>query len=135
MTDGELNSLAQRIERLEQEQNALKAEKRHIYAGAKDAGCNVKALRRVIAERRMPDREQIEADMRAYRIALGMAVNDVANGVSLREAEAKHGIPKSTIQRHCAVPRQEKTEMGQTPDDDLAIPDILRRPRPDRTHP
>jgi uncharacterized protein (UPF0335 family) len=128
MIDNELKARVERIERLEQEENALKAEKRHIYAGAKDAGYNPKALRRIIAERRMKDREQIEADMRAYRIALGMAVNDVANGASVREASAKHGIPKSTI--HDAVRREEKTEIGQSADDGMDIPPHLQRPRP-----
>ena len=50
-------------------------EKRDIYTEAKkaDPDLNTKALRRVIAERRMPDREQIEAAMHNYRVALGMA--------------------------------------------------------------
>src|SRR5262245_14364946 len=111
MTDGKLQSIVDRIERLEQKQRALLADKRAIYIAAEKASLNTKALRRIIAERRMMDREQFEADMHAYRVALGMAVNDVANGASLREAEAKHGIPKSTI--HDAVRREEISEVEQ----------------------
>ena len=59
----------------------------------------------------MPDREQVEAAMHNYRVALGMAVNDVTNGASLREAAAKRGVPKSTL--HDAVRREEKSEPGQ----------------------
>ena len=49
----------------------------------------------------MTDREQVEAAMHEYRVALGMAVNDVANGASVRDAAAKRGISKSTIHACC----------------------------------
>jgi uncharacterized protein (UPF0335 family) len=130
MTDYKLVvPIVDRIERLEEKQKALLADKRAIYTEAKKANLNPKALRKIIAERRMKDREQIVADMNAYRIALGMAVNDVANGASLREAAAKHGIPKSTL--HDAVRREEKSELGQQADDDLAYPKHLDQ-RPDQ---
>lgn len=111
MTNNLLNSIVARIERLEEEQKTLLAAKRGIYTEAKDADFNTKALRRVIAERRMKDREQIVADMQAYRIALGMAVNDVANGATLREAADRHGVSKSAV--HRAVPREENSQEGQ----------------------
>ena len=130
MTDYKLVvPIVDRIERLEEQQKALLADKRAIYTEAKKANLNPKALRKIIAERRMPDREQVEAAMHNFRVALGMAVIDVANGASLREAEAKHGISKSTI--HRAVPRKEKSEMGQQVDDGLDIPKHLDR-RPDQ---
>jgi uncharacterized protein (UPF0335 family) len=114
MTDDKVKSIVEKIERLEEKQQALLTEKRRIYTEAKKAkpDLNTKALRKIIAERRMKDREQVEAAMHNYRVALGMAVNDVANGASLRDAEAKHGIPKSTIQRHRTVPREEKNGNG-----------------------
>src|SRR5262249_22046067 len=82
------------------------ADKQRIYAEAKEAGINTKALRKVIAERRMTDREEIVARMHEYRVALGMAVNDVANGASVRKAATKYGVSKSTLHRH-AVPRED----------------------------
>jgi len=117
MTDSKLQSIVDRIEGLEEKRKALLGDQRRIYVEAERAGFNAKALRKIIAERRMPDRDQIVAKMQAYRDALRMAVNDVVNGASLRETAAKRGVPKSTIQRH-AVPRQEKTEMGQPVEDD-----------------
>jgi len=114
-------SIVERIEDLEKEQKALLEGKRNIYTEATKAGINAKALRQVVAERRMKDREQFEAHKRALRIALGMAVNDVAEGASLREAAAKHGVAKSTL--HRAVPREEKIEMGRPQGDDYrAVP-------------
>src|SRR5262249_52894703 len=114
MTDNKLKSIVDRIERLEEEQKALLETKRGIYLEAKKAELNPNALPSIIAERPIPDRNQFEADMRHYRIAPGMAVNDVANGASLRDAAAKHSIPKSTI--HDAVRREKKTEIGQPPE-------------------
>ena len=118
MTDDPLKTIVERIERLEDRQQAVLTDKRRIYTEAGAAGFNVKALRKIIAQRREKDWAQIAADMHDYQIRLGMAVNDVANGTSLRDAEAKHGISKSTIQRHRAVPRAEKTKMGQPAEDD-----------------
>ena len=125
MTDAKLRSVFDRIGRLEERQSSVLAEKRAVYTEAKNAGYNTKALRRIIAQQRQKDWEQTAADMHAYQIALGMAVNDVANGASLRAAAAKHGIAKSTI--HDAVRREEKSETGQPAEDGLEIPGFLRR--------
>jgi uncharacterized protein (UPF0335 family) len=78
MNGDKLKIIVDGIERLEEKQRALLADKRRIYVEAEKAGYNGKALRRVIAERRMPDREQIVAAMNSYRVTLGLAVNDVA---------------------------------------------------------
>jgi uncharacterized protein (UPF0335 family) len=114
-----LQFIVDRIERLEEERRALLAAKRAIYTEAKNANLIPKALRGIIAERRQKDWAQIEAAKHEYRVALGMAVNDVANGASLREAAATHGISKSTI--HDAVRRAEKSEIGQ-PTSQVATP-------------
>ena len=128
MTDINLKSIVGRIEPLEEKQKALLADKRAIYMEAKKAGFNTKALRKIIAERRMKDREEVLARIHEYRVALGMAVYDVGNGASLREAATKHGVAKSTI--HDAVRREEKAKIGQPAEDTLELPAHLRRPRP-----
>src|SRR5262245_4826928 len=84
MTESKLKSIVDRIERLEEQQKTLLAKERGIYLEAEKAGYDIKALRRIVAERRMPDREQIVAKMQAYRVMLGMAVNDVAIGATVR---------------------------------------------------
>lgn len=68
-----LRSLVDRIERLEEERKAIGADIKHIYAEAKSAGFDVKALRRFLRERRMDDteREELETLVETYRTALG----------------------------------------------------------------
>lgn len=128
MTDP-IKSIVDRIEHLEEKQRTLLLAKRAVYTEAKkaDPEFNTKAMRKIIAERRMKDGEQVEAAMHAYRNALGMAVNDVANGASLREAAMKNGIPKSTL--HDAVRQEKKSEPGQQAHYNLDLPEFLDRRR------
>ncbi len=115
MTDTKLKSIVDRIERLEEEQRALGGDKRDIYVEAKSAGYNPKALRKVIAQRKQKDQAEVEADMDAYRHALGMASFAVQLGeLSIRKAAKKYGVSKSAVQR--TVPREEKPAIG-TPHD------------------
>ena len=134
MIDSNFRSIVNDIERLEEQQRVLLANKRNIYTKAKNSGIDIKALRKIITERRMPDREQVETAMRDMRIALEMAVNDVADGASLRLAAAKYDIPKSTL--HDAVRREVNVQPGQQVDDDLDIPKHLdqRRDRSGTCH-
>jgi hypothetical protein len=99
-------------------------EARHLRRG-QERRHNTKMLRRFIAERRMPDRDQIEAAMRDMRIALARAVNDVADGVEPERGASKNGVSKSTL--HRAVPREDNLPMGQAADDGLEVPPFLRR--------
>jgi uncharacterized protein (UPF0335 family) len=69
-----LRSLVERIERMEQERKALGSDIKDIYAEAKSAGFDVKALRQVIRMRpwepeRLDAHEQL---VDVYRRALGM---------------------------------------------------------------
>ena len=111
MTDDPLKTIVERIERLEERQQAVLTDKRRIYTEAGAAGFNVKALRKIIAQRREKDWAQIAADMHDYQIRLGMAVNDVAQGSTLRQAADQHGVSKSAV--HRAVPREENSQEGQ----------------------
>lgn len=72
----QLKAFVERIERLEEEKAALAADIRDVYAEAKGNGFDVKALRRVIRERRL-DRAELqeqEAMVDLYRAALGLEV-------------------------------------------------------------
>jgi len=111
MTDNSLKSIVDRIERLEAQQKVALADKRRIYTEAGAAGFNVKALRKIIAQRREKDWAQIAADMHDYQFRLGMAVNDVAQGSTLRQAAERHGVSKSAV--HRGVPREENSQEGQ----------------------
>jgi uncharacterized protein (UPF0335 family) len=70
-----LRSLVERIERLEEERRALAGDIKDIYAEAKSAGFDVKALRQIIRLRRQDpaEVEEQESLLDLYKRALGMA--------------------------------------------------------------
>jgi uncharacterized protein (UPF0335 family) len=71
---GQLKSLIERIERLEEEKAALTADIREVYAEAKGHGFDVKIIRQVIRMRKIEtaDRQEQEAILDLYLSALGM---------------------------------------------------------------
>ena len=71
---GQLKSVVERIERLEEEKSALAADIREIYAEAKGNGFDTKIIRQVIRMRRLDkaDRQEQEAVLDLYLSALGM---------------------------------------------------------------
>lgn len=73
---GQLKSLVERIERLEEEKRALAGDINEVYAEAKANGFDTKILRKVIALRRKDtvEREEEEAMVTLYLSALGGAV-------------------------------------------------------------
>ncbi|MBW6400002.1 DUF2312 domain-containing protein [Roseomonas sp. HJA6] len=85
-----LQSLIQRIERLEEEKRALQEDIKEIYAEAKSAGFDPKVMRAMIKERRMAeaDRQEWQALCDVYRAALGML-----DGTPLGEAARKRFMP------------------------------------------
>lgn len=71
---GQLKSLCERIERLEEEKAALASDIREIYAEAKGSGFDTTIMRQVIRIRRLDkaDRQEQEAILDLYLSALGM---------------------------------------------------------------
>ena len=67
IANGQLLAIVEGIEKLEEERNAKSADIRQMYAEAKGQGCNVKALRGVVRERRQDagERAELEATMDA----------------------------------------------------------------------
>ncbi|BAQ16066.1 DUF2312 domain-containing protein [Methyloceanibacter caenitepidi] len=74
----QLRAFVERIERLEEEQDALAADKREVYAEAKGNGFDTKALRKLIKIRKMDDNKRREEEMilDTYLSALGMLLLD-----------------------------------------------------------
>lgn len=68
-----LKSFIERIERLEEEQKALAADKREVYSEAKGGGFDVKIIRKVIARRKLDkaDAQEQEALLEVYLNAIG----------------------------------------------------------------
>ena len=67
-----LRSLIERIERLEEEKKGIQSDIRDIFAEAKSAGFDVKAMRTVLKLRKMnaADRDEQELVVDTYRKAL-----------------------------------------------------------------
>lgn len=76
----QLRSFVARIERLEEEKEALSADLREVYAEAKGNGYDAKALRSVIRLRKQDEnkRREEEAVLATYLHALGMAEAEAA---------------------------------------------------------
>ena len=72
---GQLLSLIERIERLEEEKAALASDIREVYAEAKGTGFDTKAIRQIVRLRKLDqsERQEQEALLDLYLHALGMA--------------------------------------------------------------
>lgn len=75
VTAGQLKSIIERIERLEEERRELGADVREIYSEAKGNGYDPKIIRMIVRLRKMnaSDREEQDALLDTYKSALGMA--------------------------------------------------------------
>jgi uncharacterized protein (UPF0335 family) len=71
--EGQLKSLVERIERLEEEKRALAGDLKEVYAEAKGHGFDTKILRKVVAMRRKDaaEREEEDSMVTLYMSALG----------------------------------------------------------------
>ena len=77
---GQLKSLVERIERLEEEKKTIAADIKEVYAEAKGHGFDTKILRKVISLRKkdLEERQEEEQMLDLYLQALGMAPEDQA---------------------------------------------------------
>ena len=71
---GQLKSVIERIERLEEEKAALASDIREVYAEAKSAGYDTKVMRQIVKLRKMDsaDRQEQEALLEVYMQAVGL---------------------------------------------------------------
>lgn len=74
VVQGQLKSLVERIERLNEDKKAVSEDTKQVYAEAKAVGFDTKILRKVIAERKKDrrEREEEQAILELYFDALGM---------------------------------------------------------------
>lgn len=72
---GQLKTIVERIERLEEEKKSIAGDIKEIYAEAKGNGFDTKVLRKVITLRKKDaaERQEEEAMIDVYLAALGMA--------------------------------------------------------------
>jgi uncharacterized protein (UPF0335 family) len=71
---GQLKSIVERIERLEEEKKTIAADIKEVYAEAKGNGFDTKILRKVISLRKKEatEREEEQSMLDLYMSALGM---------------------------------------------------------------
>ncbi len=74
VTAGELRAFVERLERLDAEKKDLADQSKEVMAEAKSRGYDTKALRKIIAQRKMDAQEVSEAEavLELYKDALGM---------------------------------------------------------------
>jgi uncharacterized protein (UPF0335 family) len=72
----QLRSFIQRIERLEEEKQALSADVKEVYAESKANGFDTKIIRQIVRLRKKDEVERQEEEMvlDTYKLALGMGV-------------------------------------------------------------
>jgi uncharacterized protein (UPF0335 family) len=72
---GQLRTIVERIERLEEEKKTIAGDIKEVYAEAKGNGFDVKILRKVISLRKkdVNERQEEESMIDVYLAALGMA--------------------------------------------------------------
>ena len=72
-SDGQMRSIVERIERLEEEKKTIAADIKEVYAEAKGNGFDTKILRKVVALRKKDraKRQEEEAIMDLYLSAIG----------------------------------------------------------------
>jgi uncharacterized protein (UPF0335 family) len=77
---GQLRTIVERIERLEEEKKTISTDIAEVYAEAKGNGFDVKVLRHVIALRKQDanKRQEQESMIDVYLAALGMATSEAA---------------------------------------------------------
>ena len=75
---GQLKSLIERIERLEEEKKTIASDIKEIYAEAKGNGFDTKVLRKVISLRKKDadERQEEQSMIELYMSALGMLPDD-----------------------------------------------------------
>ena len=74
LAGGQLKSIVERVERLEEDKKALLADIKEVYTEAKASGLNVKVIRKIVALRKkdQDDLEEEKAIMDVYLSNLGM---------------------------------------------------------------
>lgn len=84
----QLRQFIERIERLSEEQKALAADVKDIYAEAKSVGFDVKAMRKIIAMRKKSaaEREEEQAIIDVYAAALGLLADTPLGEAAIRTA-------------------------------------------------
>ena len=85
-----LQSIVERIERLEEEKKTISDDIRDVYAEAKGNGFDVKVLRTIVRMRKQDAKERAEQEaiLETYMAALGMLVGTPLGDAAIERATA-----------------------------------------------
>jgi len=97
---GALKAYFDRVNRIEDDAEAVREAARDLTTEIKSAGYNAKALKRMVKESRRKSDAQLEADLELYRSLLAMP------GATYRSVADKVNVPRSTL--HRLVPRSDR---------------------------
>lgn len=91
MTNNQLNSIVQRIERLEDEKAQIAEDIKDVYKEAKGNGFDPKIIKKVISLRKMDASKRLEeqALLATYMDALGMLADTPLGRAAMRSANIK----------------------------------------------
>lgn len=97
MTNSQLKSIVERIEKLEDERSVLAADIKDVYAEAKGNGFDVKILRKVVAMRKQDadKRREEQAVIAIYMQELGMLADTPLGRAAIERELSKRSEPKS----------------------------------------
>jgi len=116
-----LKSFVERIERLDEEAEALSNDKRDVYAEAKSDGFDLPALKAVIAKRRKRRKDPDKYEEKQSLVELYEAALESGTAVATR-APARSAKPSVAPSDEAAM-----IFTAPPPDDDLGIPPFLDR--------
>lgn len=91
MTNNQLQSIIERIEKLEDEKSIIAEDIKEVYAEAKGNGFDVKILRKIVALRKQDadKRREEQALLATYMAALGMLADTPLGQAAIERAKAK----------------------------------------------
>ena len=116
IAQGQLRSIVERIERLEEEKATIADDIKEVYAEAKANGFDVKILRKVVRLRKVDraEREEEEALIDLYLHALGMVVDPNATASA---PESPSGAGAIDAEAHADVEAEgdDDTDRRQAP--------------------
>jgi uncharacterized protein (UPF0335 family) len=97
VTNSQLKSIVERIEKLEDERAVLAEDIKEVYAEAKGNGFDVKILRKVVAMRKQDadKRREEQAVIAVYMQELGMLADTPLGRAAIEREMGKRSEPKS----------------------------------------
>ena len=100
-----LRLLIERVERLEEEKKDIGADIADVFQEAKSAGFDTKVMKQCIKLRALSQAERDEADalLETYRIALGMAEGETPIERSIREAEEAEAAKRAELLKDTTI--------------------------------